>query len=130
MALPWVRLDSNLAAHDKILALTSEKPEAAAYRAAFSYVCSLGYAGAHGTDGLISFSALPFIHGTKKTAQLLVKHFLWEPHPLGWQIRNFATRQQSAATTQAIKNAQRVGALKANCTRWHGPGCGCWEATA
>lgn len=130
MALPWVRLDSNIAAHDKILRLLDEKPEALAYRAAFSYVCSLGYAGGHGTDGLIQFTAVAFVHGTKRTAALLVKHFLWEPTPLGWQIRNFATRQQSAATTQAIKNAQRAGALKGNCTRWHGPTCNCWEKIA
>lgn len=129
MALPWVRLDTNIAGHDKILALTSEKPESLAYRAAFSYVCSLGYSGGHSTDGVIPFSALPFIHGTKKTAELLVRHFLWTPSPLGWSIRNFDTRQQSSATTQSIRNAQRAGALKANCKRWHGPNCQCWEAT-
>lgn len=128
MTLPWVRLDTNLAQHDKILGVVSEKPQG--YQAAFSYVCGLGYAGAHGTDGLIPFNALPFIHATKRTAELLVQHHLWEPTPLGWQIRNFESRQQSSATTRAIKNAQRAGALKANCLRWHGAKCQCWEATA
>lgn len=125
MALPWVRLDTNLAQHDKILGLINEKPNG--YQAAFAYVCSLGYAAGQGTDGLIPFSALPFIHATKKAAELLVQHHLWEPTPLGWQIRNFETRQQSAATTKSIKNAQRAGALKANCHRWHGTQCQCWE---
>lgn len=128
MALPWVRLDTNLAAHDKILGLISEKPHG--YQAAFSYVCSLGYAGGHGTDGLIPFSALPFVHGSRKTSELLVRYHLWAPTPLGWQIRNYETRQQSSATTRAIKNAQRAGAKRANCARWHEPGCGCWEASA
>ena len=127
MALPWVRLDSNIASHEKILALLDERPEALAYRAAFSYVCSIGYAGAHGTDGLIPFNALPFVHGNRKTAELAVKHQLWLPDRLGWRIRNFETRQQTSATTQAIRNAQRAGAQRANCTRWHGKDCRCWE---
>lgn len=127
MALPWVRLDSNIASHDKILALLEEKPAALAYQAAFSYVCSLGYGGGHGTDGLIAFGALSFVHGTKKTAELLVRHHLWQPTPLGWQIRNFEKRQQSAATTASIRNAQRAGAKRANCKRWHTDDCRCWE---
>lgn len=130
MALPWVRLDSNIASHDKIVALLDEKPEALAYRAAFSYVCALGYAGGHGTDGLIAFGALPFIHGTRKTAELLVIHHLWRPEPLGWSIPKFNDRQPSAAVTRAVKNAQRAGAKRANCKRWHGAACRCWEATA
>lgn len=129
MALPWVRLDSNIAAHDKILALLGEKPEALAYRSAFSYVCSLGYAAMHGTDGMIPFSALPFIHGNKRTAGLLVAHYLWTPDRLGWQIHNYDKRQQLAATQKAILNARRVGAAKGNCVRWHGENCGCWEAS-
>lgn len=129
MALPWVRLDVNIASHDKILALLAE-PSALAYRAAFSYVCSLGYSGGHGTDGLIEFAALPFIHGNKNTSGLLVNHFLWKPDRLGWTIVNFDKRQQLTATTKAIRNAQRAGALKANCKRWHGDECNCWEGVA
>lgn len=130
MALPWVRLDSNLAGHDKILGLLEEKPEALAFRAAFSYVCSLGYAGGQETSGLIPFNALNFIHGNRKAAELLVQHHLWRPDPLGWRITNFEKRQQSTAMTQSIRNAQRAGAKKANCHRWHPPGCECWEVSA
>lgn len=129
MALPWVRLDANIASHDKILALLDEKPLALAYQAAFSYVCSLGYCGGHSTDGLVPFTALPFIHGTRKTAELLVAHFLWQPNPLGWTVPHWAERQQSDAVTRSVRNAQRAGALKANCRRWHGEACQCWEAT-
>ena len=127
MSLPWVRLDSNLATHDKILSLLDEKPAATAYQAAFSYVCSLGYCGGHSTDGLIPFSAVPFIHGTHKTAELLVKHFLWAPDPLGWRLPHWGDRQQSDAVTKSIKNARRAAAGKGNCVRWHGPDCKCWE---
>jgi hypothetical protein len=128
VALPWVRVDTNLAQHDKILGLIAEKPNG--YQAAFAYVCGLGYAGGQATDGLIPFNALPFIHATKKTAELLVKHHLWEPHPLGWTVRNFDLRQQSSATSTAIKRAQAAGAQKANCRRWHGETCKCWEQKA
>lgn len=130
MSLPWVRLDSNLASHDKILSLLDEKPKADAYHAAFSYVCSLGYCGGHGTDGLVKFSAIPFVHGTKRTAELLVRHHLWLPDPEGWRIPNWDKRQQSEAATKAIRNAQRAGAIRANCARWHGKDCGCWEEIA
>lgn len=124
MGLPWVRLDSNIASHDKILALLQQRNGAAA---AFSYVCSLGYAGGNGTDGRIPFAALPFIHATKRHAEMLVDVGLWDPHPAGWMVRNYGDRQQLAVVSEAIRAGQSRGALKANCTRWHGPDCKCWE---
>lgn len=130
MSLPWVRLDSNIAGNDKILALLGEKPGAGEFRAAFSYCCAIGYAGSHETSGLIKFMALPFVHGTKRSAELLVAHHLWAPDPQGWRIVNYEKRQPSAAVIQQVRNAQRAGALKANCTRWHGPDCKCWEGVA
>lgn len=123
-------MDSNLASNDKILALIEEKPEAVAFRAAFSYTCSIGYANGHDTDGLIKFATLKAVHGTKRSAELLVMHHLWTPDPEGWRIVNFTKRNPSAATTQQVRNAQRAGALKANCARWHGKDCKCWEEVA
>jgi hypothetical protein len=130
MALPWVRLDANIASHDKITDLLEERPAAIAWQAAFSYVCSLGHCGSQQTDGLIRFSSLPHVHGTKRTAELLVQHHLWAPDPEGWRIPNWANRQQSEAVSKAVRNAQRAGALKANCTRWHGKDCHCWQQVA
>lgn len=129
MGLPWVRLDTNIAGHDKILELLADdtKPPAVRYQAAFSYVCSLAYSGGQETDGLIRFSALPAIHGTKVTEALLVKHYLHAPDPLGWQVVNYGKRQQLTATTKQIRNAQSAGAVKGNCKRWHGENCKCWE---
>lgn len=127
MTLPWVRLDSNIASHDKVLSLLEERPPALAYQAAFSYVCSLGYCGSHGTDGMVPFGALAFIHGTRKTAELLVRNYLWTPVPEGWRIPKWDTRQQSQAVSESIRRSRRAAASKGNCMRWHGKDCKCWE---
>lgn len=124
MGLPWVRLDSNIASHDKILALLDERN---GVKAAWMYVCSLGYCGGHGTDGLVKFNVLPFVHGTKQLAGLLVQHGLLAPDPEGWRIPNWDERQQSSGDTGRVRAAQSAGARKANCVRWHGEDCGCWS---
>lgn len=128
MPLPWVRLDANIASHDKILALLAD-PSRARWQAGLNYVFALGWSGAAGTDGWIPTTALPTIHATHATADLLTQHGLWvNGQAGGWVIRNYAERQQLITTTNATRAAQRAGALKANCVRWHGPDCGCWEA--
>lgn len=122
MALPWVRLDSHIGSHDKILALLSD-PSAKRWQAAFSYVAALGWSGDQGTDGAIPQAALPFIHGNATTARLLVKHRLWTEALTGWTIVNFLERQEMAAVTAGKRESRRVAAEKANCARWHGPTC-------
>lgn len=126
MALPWVRLDSNIASHDKVLALLADA-SAARWQAFSSYICSLGWSGGQGTDGLIPAHALTFVHGNARTARLLVKYGLWEEALTGYHIRNFETRQELNIVTEAKRTAQQVAAKKANCVRWHGPNCGCWR---
>lgn len=128
MGLPWVRLESTIASHDKVLDLIARYGQRGK-AAAFSYCCSLGYAGGNGTDGHIPFTALPFVHATKKDAAILVDAGLWEPDPTGWTIHNYGDRQQLNVVTDTLRTAKRKGALKANCTRWHGPNCNCWETT-
>lgn len=129
MSLPWVRLDSGIASHDKTLALLND-PSPRRWQAMASYMFGLGWSGEHGTDGFIPVTALPFIHGTKATAALLVKHGFWTSTEGGWRVRNFAIRQELAVVTAAKKEAQRIGALKANCNRWHGANCTCWQDRA
>jgi hypothetical protein len=125
--LPWVRLDSTFPTHDKVLDLVAVG--VAGRSAAFVYVCSLAYCGAQGTDGLVSFAALPFVHGRKRDAELLVEAALWKPHPLGWEIQNWLERQQSAAKTDAVTRGKRKAGVMGNCIRWHGKECGCWRDT-
>lgn len=123
MPLPWVRLDTNIASHPKILALL-QKP--AGPKAFVLYTCALGYSGGHGTDGLIPFAALPMLHGTRKLGDLLVEVALWEPHQLGWMIHNYAHRQELEVVTAGKREMKRMASEKGNCARWHGPDC--WQA--
>jgi hypothetical protein len=125
MALPWVRLDSHIASHDKILNLLGD-PSARKWQAAFSYTCALGWSADQGTDGVIPVNALPFVHGTTTTARLLVKYGLWEERTNAFEIRNFAIRQQLNVITEAKQDARRIAAEKANCKRWHGDLC--WKS--
>lgn len=129
MSLPWVRLDTGLPSHDKTLALLND-PSPKRWQAMASVPFAICWSGEHGTDGFVPVTALPFIHATKVTAALLVKHGFWTPVDGGWRIRNFEQRQELAVVSAAKREAQRVGALKANCRRWHGPSCQCWQDSA
>jgi hypothetical protein len=126
MALPWVRLDSNIASHDKILALIAD-PSRHKWQAAASVSFAFAWSGGQGTDGFIPKYALQAVHGTAATAQLLVKYRLWDERPDGYQIRNFETRQELTVITDAKREERHVNAQKANCVRWHGKDCGCWR---
>ena len=130
MALPWVRLDSSIASHDKILALLSD-PSPKKWQAVSSYMFALGWSGVNGTDGRIPTSALPFIHGNAQTARLLVKYGLWTEIDAGnYAIRNYAERQQLTLITEAKRAAASTAGRKAACVRHHGPDCGCWKRSA
>ena len=122
MGLPWVRLDANIATHDKILHLASD-PSTLRWQAAFSYVCALGWSGGQGTDGKIPSAALGIVHGNAKTARLLVKYRLWTEATSGFQIVNFDRRQQTNDITDAVKAAQSSGGKRGNCKRYHGDTC-------
>lgn len=122
MPLPWVRLDSNIAQHDKILALKAD-PSAKKWQAIASYMFSIGWCGGQGTDGFVPAYALESVHGTPQTARLLVKYGLWIEGIAGYQIPNYGERQELSVVTEAKNEARRVSSEKANCTRWHGATC-------
>lgn len=129
MALPWVRLDSNIAIHDKILALMAD-PSPKRYQAAASYMFALGWCGAAERDGDIPTYALPTVHGNAASAALLVKHRLWGEVEGGYLIRNWTEYQQLAEVTENKRRAAHTASLKANCVRWHGEDCNCWKKAA
>ena len=64
-------------------------------------MCSLAWAGGHGTDGHIPKPALPMLHGRPTEARLLVECGLWDldPGDNGWRIHNYAQRQELALVT-------------------------------
>lgn len=126
MALPWVRLDTNIPSHDKILQLLSD-PSPKKWQACTSYMFSLAWAGGAGSDGHIPTAALPFVHGTPLTARLLVKYRLWEEATAGFQIRNYDARQELLLVSEAKRAAKRAGGIKGNCIKYHGKDCGCWR---
>lgn len=111
--LPWVRLDAGFPTNPKVIALLELKE---GHRAAFVYICSLTYAGQHGTDGLIRVSALPFIHGRRADAQRLVQVRLWHDYPDGgWLINGWDEKQ----VTDEAKRLRSQIAKKAAAARWH-----------
>ena len=126
MGLPWVRLDSNITSHDKVLEVLSS---ARGKGAMAVYMFSLAWSGGHSTDGHIPAAALPMIHGTRGDANVLVHCGLWDldADGHGWWIRNYAQRQELSLVTEVKRRAQRLAAVRTNCVRWHGPECGCWQ---
>lgn len=110
MGLPWVRLDTQLPSNPKVLELVARKQQPAA----FSYVCSLAYAGMHGTDGFIPITALPFVHATRAIANHLVAAGLWIAVPGGWDINGWDEFQISdEAARKRRERAQKGGIAKA-----------------
>lgn len=126
MSLPWVRLDTNISTHDKILELVGD-PSARRWQAVASYMFSIAWSGGHGTDGRIPRAALPMVHGNDTTAKLLCKYRLWEARTADWLIVNYAARQELDVITEAKRAAQSLGGRKARCRQYHGPDCGCWK---
>lgn len=122
MSLAWFRMDNNIATHDKIIGLLND-PHGQRFRAAFSYVCALGHSAGHGTDGHINPAELPFVWGTKATADLLIRYDLWIPNGHGWEIKNYALRQELSEAAQAKREIASEAGRRGNCLRWHGPDC-------
>ena len=89
----------------------------------------MGWSGAHQKDGEIPSGALAINHGNRKLADLLVDFQLWI-HAEGGAYRfpTWDRRQEPAMVREVKRTMQKMGARKANCRRWHGPDCGCWQA--
>jgi hypothetical protein len=109
MGLPWVRLDSTIAQNPKILTLVEDKN----WQSITVYVCGLGYSGTNGTDGFIPRSALPFIHGRPRDADILVEVGLWHERPGGWDVNGWHEYQPTSEEHQKRRErAQRAAAKR------------------
>lgn len=123
MAMPWVRLDTGLPDHPKILALIGAKKT----RAALTYVFGLAYAGRHETDGFIPQAALPFLHATTQDARQLVDIRLWHHAEGGYQINDWDEYQPTSEVSNARRESLKKASRKGGCIKNHGPKCGCWK---
>lgn len=112
MPLPWVRLDTAMPDHPKILALVDGHKDGRA--SAFVWVCSLAYAGKHGTDGFIPKGALARINGRAADARLLVEAGLWKDEGVGWTINGWDEYQESNEETKRRSEKARLAAM----ARW------------
>ena len=110
MALPWVRLDSSFTQNPKILHLIEDKK----WQSITVYVAGLGYSGLHGTDGFLPNAALPFMHGSKRTAADLVSVGLWVPCPGGFDINDWVEFQPSSDEAETRRKKAKAAAE----TRW------------
>lgn len=113
MPLPWVRLDTSMPDNPKVLRLIGSHREGAT--AAFVWLCSIAYAGKHGTDGFIERIALTRVNGKPIHARLLVEHQFWKDEGVGWSIHDYAEFQESTEETQKRSQRAREAAL----ARWH-----------
>ena len=126
MARPWVRLDTGLPDHPKILALI----EARKHRAALCYVFGLADCGRHETDGFIPRAALPFLHSGKAEAQALVDLRLWHHVEGGYAVNDWDLYQPTSETSAKRLETLRRAAKKGGCAKNHPPDCRCWEEVA
>lgn len=108
MSLSWVRLDTAMPDHPKILALIEGDKEGRA--AAFVWVCSLAYCGRHGTDGFIPREALSRINGRAADARRLIAAGLWKDEGVGWSIGGWDEYQVSDESTKARSARARAAA--------------------
>lgn len=106
MTLPWVRLDSGFPHNPKVLGLVEDKK----WQSITAYVCGLSYAGAHGTDGFLPASALPFLHATKKNALDLCSAGLWVAIRGGYEINGWAEFQPSTEEHRKRKARAKAAA--------------------
>lgn len=117
----WVRLSDTIGDDDKVLALLDER---GGLEAAAVYMFALAWSGRHGRDGILPRGVLPRIHATKRHADLLVRHGLWERgQDGGWLIPRWDTWQDTTAERAASRVAKAEAGAKRACQRWHQQPC-------
>lgn len=106
MTLQWVRLETSLPDHPKVLELISAKK----HKSVMVYVLGLAYCGRHELDGYVPKAALPFIHGTKSDADALCFVGLWTPTPNGYEINGWSDFQPTNEERNRAKQKAKAAA--------------------
>lgn len=118
MGLPWVRLDTDIFSHPKLLQLQ----EAGEYRAIVLHLKAMAYTGKHGLDGFIPDICLRMLGGSSTDAELdaqedaktLLDACLWTAQPGGYSMHGWEKYQAVSEETAARKKH----AQKAAQARW------------
>jgi hypothetical protein len=110
MTLQWVRLETSLPDHPKVLELINAKK----HRAVMAYCLGLAYCGRHELDGYIPKAALPFIHATRHDAEALCMVGLWVPNPTGYEINGWSEFQPTSEERAKAKSKAKAAAM----ARW------------
>ena len=110
MGLPWIRLDTSMFDHPKLLGLLESND----YRAVVVHIAGMAYCGKHGTDGFIPRGVLRRIEGRVSDAKRLCDEGLWTENGGGWDIKGWDEYQISDDETRARRDKARNAAA----VRW------------
>jgi hypothetical protein len=118
--MTWLKIATNLPAHDKLLDLAPDR--------CWFYVACLCFSAEHLTDGVIRPNRLRFVDVTFPDPELAIRDLvtagLVEKTPDGWAIVNYLSHQRSAEQVKQQRlsgkeRAQRSRTVRANATRTH-----------
>lgn len=107
---PWIRLQTTMFEHPKILNLKEDKQ----WRAVVSHLEAMTYIGRNGLAGYIPKTAVRLLHIPMTDVQRLVAEGLWAPAPGGWQINGWEEYQ--LADAESVARSEK--AKKAAAARW------------
>lgn len=87
--LPWVRMDTGIPQHSKILQLVND----GAWRAIAVWHFSIEWCGANNNGGFVPSYALAAIHARRVDMEKLVTVGLLDMAQGGWQLHNYDEKQ-------------------------------------
>lgn len=107
MGLVWIRLNTTMPDHPKVLALLDQRN---GHRAAFVWVACMCYAGKHDTGGFVPKGAIGGLAARTVDMAQLVGAGLAESVDGGWELTGWDEYQVSDATAKARKASARKAA--------------------
>lgn len=108
--LPWIRLQTTMFEHPKVLNLKEDRQ----WRAIVAHLEAMAYIGRNALAGYIPKTAVRLLHITESDVRRLVAEGLWMPAPGGWEINDWAEFQ--LADAEAMARSEK--AKKAAAARW------------
>lgn len=106
MGLQWIRLDTDMFDHPKLIGLIESND----FRAIVVHIAGMAYSGKHSTDGFIPREVLRRIDGRSADARRLVEEELWTESIGGWDINGWDEYQISDDETKKRRDKARKAA--------------------